>query len=328
MKHLVFMGFTISLMLLTACSTTNYQPVPVVSLTGQGSGAARHVALTQQQAVRPGDYVVKKGDTLYGIALEHGLDYRELADWNHLTNINHIQVGQSLQVVAPGSAVVPPVMHSAAAQTESSALQVVAVKQQTIPAVLDVTQPVAVKLPYSPANVATLEKASQAAAVAPKAASAQISSVQNENATKAANAGMAPAVSSTLASSEGAPDSVWPTDGPVLSEFGAAGGNGKGIDIGGTRGQPVVAAAAGKVVYSGSGLRGYGNLVIIKHNANYLTAYAHNQKILVKEGQMVSKGQKIAEMGDSDANRVELHFEVRLLGKPIDPVGFLPKKTS
>ncbi len=100
--------------------------------------------------------------------------------------------------------------------------------------------------------------------------------------------------------------------------------NRKGVDIVGQRGQTVVASASGKVVYSGSGLRGYGKLIIIKHNKTYLSAYAHNDQILVKEGQSVSKGQKIAEMGNSDADQVKLHFEIRKLGKPVDPAKYLP----
>ena len=100
----------------------------------------------------------------------------------------------------------------------------------------------------------------------------------------------------------------------------------KGVDIGGKAGQAVVAAADGRVVYAGSGLRGYGNLVIVKHNATYLTAYAHNQTLLVKEDQSVRKGQKIAEMGSTDAERVQLHFEIRRQGKPVDPLKLLPAK--
>ena len=100
----------------------------------------------------------------------------------------------------------------------------------------------------------------------------------------------------------------------------------KGLDIGGAAGDPVVASLDGKVVYAGAGLRGYGNLIILKHNNTYLTAYAHNQTLLVKEDQTVKKGQKIAEMGNSDADRVKLHFEVRKQGKPVDPVKYLPSR--
>ena len=132
---------------------------------------------------------------------------------------------------------------------------------------------------------------------------------------------------STQSSSTGSTRSVgglvWqrPTQGSVLRAFG---GNSKGIDFGGTTGQPVVAAADGKVVYSGSGLRGYGNLIIVQHNQTYLTAYGNNQSLMVKEGQQVKRGQQIATMGSSDASRTQLHFELRENGQPVDPRNYLP----
>jgi lipoprotein NlpD len=116
---------------------------------------------------------------------------------------------------------------------------------------------------------------------------------------------------------------VWPAKGKLIAQF-SENASLKGIDIAGTNGDAVLASAPGRVVYAGSGLRGYGKLVIIKHNATYLTAYAHNSDILVKEGQSVTRGQKIAEMGSTDADRVKLHFEIRRLGKPMDPLRFLP----
>ena len=117
---------------------------------------------------------------------------------------------------------------------------------------------------------------------------------------------------------------AWPSSGNLIAGF--SGDKNKGIDLAGKPGDPVSAAGDGKVVYSGSGLRGYGNLVIIKHDAEYLTAYAHNRKILVREGQQVKRGEKIAEMGDSDADRVKLHFELRRQGKPVDPLKHLPAR--
>jgi lipoprotein NlpD len=117
---------------------------------------------------------------------------------------------------------------------------------------------------------------------------------------------------------------LWPAAGPVLTPFDET--RSKGLAIGGKPGDPVLAAADGRVVYAGSGLRGYGNLVIVKHNNTYLTAYAHNQILLVKEDQVVRRGQKIAEMGSSDADRVQLHFEIRRLGKPVDPARLLPPR--
>jgi lipoprotein NlpD len=134
----------------------------------------------------------------------------------------------------------------------------------------------------------------------------------------------APAAAPTLAPG---PDDVawmWPSSAKVSAAYSDAGN--KGIDFAGKAGDPVLAAGEGKVVYAGSGLRGFGELVIVKHNATYLSAYAHNRKILVKEGQQVSRGQKIAEMGNTDADSVKLHFEIRKQGKPVDPAQYLPKR--
>jgi len=117
---------------------------------------------------------------------------------------------------------------------------------------------------------------------------------------------------------------MWPSDGRIVATFDE--GKNKGIDIAGRVGQNVMAAGAGKVMYAGSGIRGYGNLVIVKHSNNLLSAYAHNRSIVVKEGQNVTKGEKIAEMGDSDADSVKLHFEIRQQGKPVDPARFLPTR--
>ncbi len=129
-----------------------------------------------------------------------------------------------------------------------------------------------------------------------------------------------PPATSTSPNTAGGVTWVVPTKGSVITRYTTTN---KGVDIAGTMGQPVIAAAAGKVVYSGSGLRGYGNLVIIQHNQTYLSAYAHNKSILVKEGQTVTRGQKIAEMGNSDADRVKLHFEIRKQGQPVDPTQFV-----
>ncbi len=117
---------------------------------------------------------------------------------------------------------------------------------------------------------------------------------------------------------------MWPAGGAVTTAFDDA--KSKGLAISGKAGDPVLAAADGRVVYAGSGLRGYGNLVIVKHNSTYLTAYAHNQALLVKEDQAVRRGQRIAEMGSTDADRVQLHFEIRKQGKPVDPAKLLPPR--
>lgn len=134
----------------------------------------------------------------------------------------------------------------------------------------------------------------------------------------------APTPAAAAASSEDDVPFIWPASGTLLAGFDEA--RNKGYDISGKAGDPVLAAADGRVVYAGAGLRGYGNLVILKHNNTFLTAYAHNQALLVKEDQTVRRGQKIAEMGSTDADRVKLHFEIRRQGKPVDPVRYLPAR--
>ncbi|HEX7935975.1 MAG TPA: peptidoglycan DD-metalloendopeptidase family protein, partial [Paraburkholderia sp.] len=130
------------------------------------------------------------------------------------------------------------------------------------------------------------------------------------------------AASDSTAGAAGNLNFSWPVRGPLLGTFNDS--TNKGVNIGGSAGEAVKASADGRVVYAGNGLRGYGNLIIIKHDATYLTAYAHNRALMVKEGDAVTKGQKIAEMGNSDADRVMLHFEVRRQGKPVDPLKYLP----
>ncbi|HEY1609361.1 MAG TPA: peptidoglycan DD-metalloendopeptidase family protein, partial [Paraburkholderia sp.] len=132
----------------------------------------------------------------------------------------------------------------------------------------------------------------------------------------------APAMNDTTPPGTGSISLAWPVRGPVLNGFDDS--KNKGLNIGGTAGEPVKAAADGRVVYAGNGLRGYGNLIIIKHDATFLTAYAHNRALMVKEGDTVTRGQKIAEMGNTDSDRVMLHFELRRLGKPVDPLKYLP----
>lgn len=144
-----------------------------------------------------------------------------------------------------------------------------------------------------------------------------------ETAATAKNQLPAPVAPVIAASDEGL-GFVWPANGSLLAGFDEA--KNKGLDIGGKAGDPVLASADGQVVYAGAGLRGYGNLIILKHNGTFLTAYAHNQALLVKEDQKVRKGQKIAEMGKTDAERVKLHFEIRRQGKPVDPAKYLPTR--
>ena len=163
-----------------------------------------------------------------------------------------------------------------------------------------------------------------AAAAGSRAASASTSAAASSAASAPATA---PSPSNTGSSQSAVAEDIglaWPANGQLIAGFDEA--KNKGIDIAGKLGDPVLAAADGQVVYAGAGLRGYGNLVIVKHNNTYLTAYAHNQRLLVKEDQKIRRGEKIAEMGSSDADRVKLHFEVRRQGKPVDPAKYLPAR--
>jgi len=219
---------------------------------------------------------------------------------------------------APGDAVATPYQAPPAVQgrpmgTEAVPLPPAAAEaREPVPPAASqpgvITSPQAVKLPYSQAALAKLQEAP--AEAAPPVASTPA----------------APAERAETPPASDEPDAVawgWPTRGKVIAGFNENGGP-KGVQIAGNLGQAIVASAPGRVVYTGHGLRGYGNLVIIKHNNTYLSAYAHNRSVLVKQGDTVSKGQKIAEMGDSDASRVMLHFEIRRMGKPVDPIKFLP----
>ncbi len=169
---------------------------------------------------------------------------------------------------------------------------------------------------------------SRQAANKPGAATGTTTSSAAAPAASAPTASSAPAASSATSSAANTADDglgfAWPHPGQVIAGFDEA--KNKGLDFAGKAGDPVLAAADGKVVYAGSGLRGYGNLVILKHNNTYLSAYAHNQTLLVKEDQNVTKGQRIAEMGSTDADRVKLHFEIRKQGKPVDPSKYLPAR--
>jgi lipoprotein NlpD len=284
---------------------------------------------------RPGTYIVKRGDTLYAIAAAHGIDYRDLARWNNITNPAAIEVGQVLLVKDPNAPVAPPTV---AAPSAPSAPGATVTPYQAPPPVQGqamgadgtplappgavaplpadlITTPQAVKLPYSQAALAQLQETTSA----PPAAAASGPPAASEKPPAAPEKPPAAAASDD-------PDAVawgWPAKGKIIAGFNENGGP-KGVQIAGNLGQAVVAAAPGRVVYTGHGLRGYGNLVIIKHNDTYLSAYAHNRSVLVKQGDTVAKGQKIAEMGDSDASRVMLHFEIRRLGKPVDPIKYLP----
>ncbi|MCW5641416.1 MAG: peptidoglycan DD-metalloendopeptidase family protein [Rhodoferax sp.] len=285
---------------LAACGTRTVHRAPVAEsapVTSVEAGAVVAPAAQQppgfENAGKAGYYTVKPGDTMIRIGMETGQSWRDIARWNGLTNPNVIEVGQVLRVTPPVASTVPAATVLAGAKPAAGASAPVAAGSTGT----------AAPAPVTPSGVTTT-------AVAPAAVTA--------TAVPPAQGGAA------AAPAEDEVSLIWPAAGAVISGFDEV--KNKGVDIGGAAGDPVVAAADGRVVYVGSSLRGYGNLIILKHNNTYLTAYAHNQALLVKEDQTVRKGQKIAEMGNSDADRIKLHFEVRRQGKPVDPAKYLPPR--
>ena len=360
------------LLVIALAGCASRAPAPVVE-RGKPPAASSATAPAPRPAAAPAaapvaepdapaaTYTVKRGDTLHAIALDHGLDYRELAGWNNIENPNLIRAGQVLRLAAPGE--FGPAAPAAAGVTPMPLRRDPPVAADEIrPAPSGPAQPLAmpaprnadnyksspkaIKEPYSDQALREVQQAAAAASATPPAAPAA-AAIPVTPATAGATAGPMKAASSPLAAASPPPaaepaappradarapsltddgeiaDWVWPTSGPVVTPFSET-ATLKGLDITGKAGQPVVASAGGKVVYAGAGLRGYGKLVIVKHNATYLSAYAHNREILVKEGQLVARGQKIAEMGSTDADQVKLHFEIRKRGKPVDPQKFLP----
>jgi lipoprotein NlpD len=292
----------VAVLALSACASRN-EPVRGAPVESRGTSAGETAGSwastdaprpVDPNAGKPGYYTVKPGDTLIRIGLDTGQNWKDIARWNAMDNPNLIEVGQALRVVPPGAVV-----------SDTGV----------------VTRPVAAAsaapaTPLGPAGASSAPKpaAPVAAASAP---------------TSAASAPVTPVTPPAVVSSGGEGEEmgfIWPSSGTMISSFDDV--KNKGVDIAGRPGDPVLAAADGKVVYAGAGLRGYGNLVILKHNNTYLTAYAHNQSLLVKEDQTVRKGQKVAEMGSSDADRVKLHFEIRRQGKPVDPIKYLPARPA
>jgi lipoprotein NlpD len=253
-------------------------------------------------------HTVKRGETLVGIALQYGLDYRELAGWNNIANPNVLAVGQVLVVTAPVGA--KPLAGSITTPLVSPGPPIEARPLANTPAMK--VEPRGVKIPYTDRALAQMS--------VPEAGAPQPTAPAPEVAPPASTA-PAPEPEKPAGTDKEDVDWIWPVKGKVLSPFTEIA---KGMDIAGKKGAPVMAAASGRVVYAGAGLRGYGKLVIIKHSDTWLSAYAHNDNILVKEQQDVRRGQKIAEMGQTDTDQVKLHFEVRREGKPVDPAKILP----
>ena len=238
-------------------------------------------------SLQTSQYTVRKGDTLYAIAFRAGLDVRQLAAANNIANPYIIYPGQVIKLKV--------------SRNHNNTTRTVVAKQTTV------------KKPAS--QIKSNSSVNVHKPVAPKKQTGYVQSAGNNKITNSA----ASELNNSLVQWQ------WPVKGKVIAGFSYQEQGNKGIDIAGVAGNRVNAAASGQVVYAGNALRGYGNLVIIKHNDDYLSAYAHNRKLLVQERQMVSAGQQIAEMGKSDATDVRLHFEIRYRGGSVDPLKYLPK---
>ncbi len=318
-----------AMLLLAGCAST---PAPVVNHSfGSGQAASTPAPATPAPptgnnngvqtfglgghangTVSAAGYTVAPGDTLYSIAFAHGLDFRALAAQNGIPPPYTIHPGQTLKLQAPQP--VPPTQ-TAIVQSHATATSTAAT-QPSAPVFGPVTTQT-----MTASGVAPAGSASSAIVATAPAASTGTTPIPAATVEAPPAAMAAPSPPPTGATREVAGITWhWPAGGKVI------GSDGGGLDIAGELGDPVRAAAAGTVVYSGNGLIGYGELVIIKHNDTYLSAYGHNSRRLVKEGQHVDAGQEIAQMGASGAPRVELHFEIRKNGKPVDPTAYLPKQ--
>jgi lipoprotein NlpD len=294
--------------LLGACSLPPLNRSVVVETTRQG------VPVHAQGKVDGHSYTVVRGDTLYSIAFRSGVDYRELARWNGIGEPYVIHPGQRLRL--SGSRQLPPRAPVAAATPNPAANAAQAPVFETVPSTPTATVPTATAA--ASASVVSPTPATPASTIVAVAGQAPVAAPVNAP----------PPVAVVVTPPEktrraGGITWSWPADGALLKGFQANDAI-PGIDIAGSRGDPVRAAADGVVVYSGNGLVGYGELIIIKHNDSYLSAYGHNRERLVKEGEKVRAGQTIAKMGSSGASRDELQFQIRRDGTPVNPLDYLP----
>ncbi|HEX8614884.1 MAG TPA: peptidoglycan DD-metalloendopeptidase family protein [Telluria sp.] len=320
-SHLPLLLLTLGL--LSACNTAPRRPAPVIDRLPAADNRVPRADDTKDER---GMYTVRKGDTLIRIALDHGQNYRDLVEWNKLSNPNDIKVDQVLRVLPPDSGSNGN-NNGASSGVTTSRIDMpppAEPKAPPAPVVVKKTTPRADKRPYSDSVLAELQKGEGGLPARPEPK--PVEKPERDAHPPAVTVIPPPAsVSNPMAAGDDEKLSwMWPSDGKIVATFDE--GKNKGIDIAGKAGQQVMAAGAGKVMYAGSGIRGYGNLVIVKHSNSLLSAYAHNRSIVVKEGQSVNKGQVIAEMGDSDADSVKLHFEIRQQGKPVDPSRFLPNR--
>ena len=277
MKNKFFSFIVVSIITVAIVGCTVPRPAPVETRTVELERKPVEAHFKRNKNLVDGAfYTVRKGDTLYGIALAFGQNWRDIASWNNLSDPDKINIGEKLRVVPKdtGNAAVSIPLESAAIET--------------------------------PPGRSTLDESQVAGNQRALSEALPDESIDRDEG---------------LVTSLGW---VWPANGQITEQFSDS--NSKGITIAGASGEAIFAVSNGKVVYSGNGLRGYGNLVIIKHPDEFITAYAHNKSIFVKEGETVNKGQKIAEMGMSETDSPKLLFEVRRGGKPLDPLLYLPKR--
>jgi lipoprotein NlpD len=294
-------------------------PVGAASAATVTVAANSHGALGGQPlALKKGPpltYRVKRGDTISRIAHHHGCTVKELLAWNGLKPSTRLKRGEVLQVVSPEAAREAKAAAKAAAAAAAAA--------SATPAAATVTAGTTAAVSTGTTSVAPASTSGTGATAGAPGASPQMASAGN-----AAPAQIDPAearqVAAEIARHAKGVTLAWPAQGSVLEGFQA--GETRGIEIGGKPGDPVRAAADGKVMYAGTGLNEYGSLIIVQHNKDFLTAYSHNRKLLVKTGDIVRQGQEIAEMGDENNSRVSVLFELRHDGKPVDPMPFLPAK--
>ena len=267
---------------------------------------------------KPGFYTVKKGDTLSRISQKFNQRLSDLVDWNKLSDPNTIKAGQVLRIEPEEGVSVAPADLNAGIEVKP-----LNANSAPVPAQPPVNKkgPLGNKTVYSEQAMADLQRGESASSAASTSSSTPSNAVPNTASTSAPS--NAPTSAASNSPTTASPSKfIWPTNGSVIKNFEA---NKKGIDISGQAGQSVVAVGDGTVVYANN-MRGYGNLVIIDHADGIVSAYAHNKSLIVKEGQSVTKGQQIAEMGNTDSDNVKLHFEMRQLGKPVDPASLLPAR--
>ncbi|MDQ7050484.1 MAG: peptidoglycan DD-metalloendopeptidase family protein [Enterobacterales bacterium] len=310
---------TLSSLVVTACA--NNAPAPVLDISDDPANLAQSDVLKpdpsnkrfsyqanpyNQQDQKALVHKVHAGETLFSIAWRYSLDFKQLSDINRLENYT-IYPGQALQLKRAPNLILPATTKDNGLFDSESLI-------------------VAINSDFFHKATATTSLSKAQSAVKPSNRVANVTYPANAKVISNSNSkAVRPNARLSSASNKKVKRWIWPVNGKLIGRFSNKSTSNKGLDIVAKRGTPVRATAGGKVVYSGSGLRGYGQLVIIKHNDAYLSAYAHNEKIHVEENEYVKAGQRIADLGSSDSDKNKLHFEIRYKGKPVDPLKYLPK---